>query len=452
MNALAPVQTVRKNSAKIDLIRLLLRHGLALIPLALVCFVVSPPARGQLPSPAPDGGYPGNNTAEGTDALFNVTDGVNNTAVGFKALFHNTRGNDNTATGYLALRNNRDGEANTADGDFALFTNTTGSKNTATGLSALANNTTAGDNTADGFDALFSNTTGIGNTATGSAALTSNTIGGGNTADGIGALRTNTSGSSNVAMGNNPLFSNTVGQDNVAIGSSALFSNTTGVDNTAVGQGALGFNDSGSFNIALGIAAGGRLTKGDNNIDIGNSGKAGDAETIRIGTNNRQKNTYIAGISGVTVAGGAEVIIDSSGHLGTVQSSARFKDDIKPMDQASEAVLKLKPVTFRYKEELDPDGIPQFGLIAEEVEKINPDLVVRDEEGKVTTVRYEAVNAMLLNEFLKEHRKVEEQRQEFEAKLAQQQKQIEALTVGLQKVTAEVKTAQANATRVADGQ
>jgi hypothetical protein len=371
---------------------------------------------------------------------------VNNTALGFKALFHNTAGNDNTATGYLALHANRHGGANTADGNFALFSNTSGSGNTATGLSALANNTTATDNTADGFDALFNNTTGVANTATGAAALASNTIGGGNTADGIGALTNNTTGSSNVAIGENALFENTIGQDNVAIGSSALFTNTTGLDNTAVGQGALGFNDSGSFNIALGVAAGGRLTKGDNNIDIGNSGRAGDAESIRIGTNNRQKNTYIAGISGVTVAAGVGVIIDSSGHLGTVQSSARFKDEIKPMDKTSEAVLKLKPVTFRYKEELDPDKIPQFGLIAEEVEKVNPDLIVRNEEGKAYTVRYDAVNAMLLNEFLKGHEKVEKleatvselhsaltrQQKEFAARLEQQDTKIDKVNAKIE--------------------
>ena len=131
-------------------------------------------------------------------------------------------------------------------------------------------------------------------------------------------------------------------------------------------------------------------------------------------------------------------MIDSTGKLGTVVSSARFKKEIKPMDKASEAILTLKPVMFRYKEELDPDGMPQFGLIAEEVEKVNPDLVVRDEDGKVSTVRYEAVNAMLLNEFLKEHRRIEEQRRQFESKIAQQQKQIEALAATVQKVSDQI--------------
>ena len=169
-------------------------------------------------------------------------------------------------------------------------------------------------------------------------------------------------------------------------------------------------NTTGSNNIALGFNAGFNLTTGSNNIDIGNTGvAAGESNTIRIGTEGTQKATFIAGISGVTVAGGVGVIIDTNGHLGTVVSSARFKDEIKPMDKASEAILALQPVTFRYKKELDPDGIPQFGLVAEQVEKVNPDLVARDEQGKPYTVRYEAVNAMLLNEFLKEHRKVEEQ-------------------------------------------
>jgi hypothetical protein len=190
-------------------------------------------------------------------------------------------------------------------------------------------------------------------------------------------------------------------------------------------------NTTGSFNIALGANAGDSLTTGSNNIDIGNEGRAGEANTIRIGRGGTHANNFIAGISGVIVAGGVGVIIDNNGKLGTVVSSERFKHEIKSMDKASEAILALKPVTFRYKKELDPAGIPQFGLVAEQVEKVNPALVARDAEGKVFTVRYEAVNAMLLNEFLKEHREVQEQK----ATIAKQQKQIEALTAGLQKVS-----------------
>jgi hypothetical protein len=200
-----------------------------------------------------------------------------------------------------------------------------------------------------------------------------------------------------------PLF-NTTGSDNTANGGSALFFNTTGSGNTANGFQALYRNATGSSNIALGINAGLNLTTGSNNIDIGNVGIADEANTIRIGTDGTQTKTFIAGISGTAVMG-TPVKVNAAGQLGTVPSSQRFKDEIRPMDKASEAILALKPVTFRYKKEVDPEGIPQFGLVAEDVEKVNPDLVVRDSEGKVFTVRYEAVNAMLLNEFLKEHRK-----------------------------------------------
>jgi hypothetical protein len=209
--------------------------------------------------------------------------------------------------------------------------------------------------------------------------------------------------------------------------------NANGSNNTAYGAGALEFNRTGGGNIALGFNAGANVG-GNNNIDIGNVGVAGEAAKIRIGTVGTQTGTFIAGISGATVASGVTVIVGSNGHLGTVTSSARFKEAIKPMDKASEAILALKPVTFRYKHELDLDGIPQFGLVAEEVEKVNPDLVARDADGKVYTVRYEAVNAMLLNEFLKEHRKVEEleatiarQQRVFTARLKEQDSKIQAV-------------------------
>ncbi len=240
---------------------------------------------------------------------------------------------------------------------------------------------------------------------------------------------------------------------NTAEGDNALFSLTTGSNNTAEGFQALE-SSTGSNNIALGSNAGINLTTGSNNIDIGARGVAGESNTIRIGTLGVQKTTYMRGISGATVVSGVTVIIDTNGHLGTTTSSERFKEAIKPMDKASEAILALKPVTFRYKHELDPDGIPQFGLIAEQVEKVNPDLVARDADGKVYTVRYEAVNAMLLNEFLKEHRKVEQQaatiaqqRKDFqasitnlEATVTQQQKDFQA-TAALQREQIEVLTA-----------
>src|SRR5207247_1400768 len=173
------------------------------------------------------------------------------------------------------------------------------------------------------------------------------------------------------------------------------------------------------------------------NIDIGNGGVAAEANTIRIG-DAAHTRTFIAGISGANIGKGVVVEVDASGQLGARASSRRFKQEIKPMDKASEAILALKPVTFRYKKELDPEGTPQFGLVAEEVEKVNPDLVARDRDGKPNTVRYEAVNAMLLNEFLKEHRTVQEQKAtiaELKHNFAEQQKQIEVLTAGLQKVS-----------------
>jgi hypothetical protein len=272
------------------------------------------------------------------------------------------------------------------------------------------------------------------NTAVGDSALANNTTGSANTATGYSALGINTTGNQNTATGDDALFNNTTGSFNTANGFDALSLNTTGAHNTASGYSALDSNTTGGNNIAVGSLAGSNLTTGSHNIDIGNNGFRGEASTIRIGQVGFQTNAYIAGISGATVPGGVGVIVNNDGKLGTIVSSERFKDAIKPMDKASEAILALKPVTFRYKHELDPEDIPQFGLVAEDVEKVNPDLVARDEQGKPYTVRYEAVNAMLLNEFLKAHRKMEEQ----EATIARQQKQIEALTAGLQKVSAQL--------------
>ena len=260
----------------------------------------------------------------------------------------------------------------------------------------------------------------------------------GNTAEGTQALYSNTTGNANTAIGVGALYKNTTGVGNTATGMAALGSNTTGFSNTAIGAKAL-LSATGNYNVALGDSAGESLTTGDNNIDIGYNvfGVKGESNTIRIG-NTDIRATYIRGISGQTVVGGAAVFVDSNGKLGTMTASTRFSDEIKPMDKASEAILTLKPVTFRYKREIDPRSIRQFGLIAEEVEKVDPDLVGRDEKGKVYSVRYEAVNAMLLNEFLKEHRKVEQLTKDFDSKLAEQQKQIEALTAGLQKVSAQL--------------
>jgi Chaperone of endosialidase len=406
-----------------------------LATLMFACFGLLPKAQAVVP--APDGGYAGANTAEGTDALFSLTSGFANTATGYQTLFTTISGQYNTATGYQALYSTGNAFANTATGVQALYTNTTGGDNTATGFTSLYFNTTGIRNTADGSGALTQNTKGNQNTAAGEFALYFNTTGNNNTANGAFALAgdfngtTPNTGSNNMASGFQALFSNTTGANNSATGANALFNNRIGSFNTANGGNALSNNTSGSSNIALGINAGRMLTTGSNNIDIGNVGVAGESNKIRIGTKTTHTDTFIAGIFGAPVINGTQVFINPNGRLGTMLSSDRFKEAIKPMNKASEAILALQPVTFRYKPGLDPDGIPQFGLIAEQVEKVNPDLVVRDAEGKVYTVRYDAVNAMLLNEFLKEHRKVEK----LEATVAHQQKQIEALGAGLQRVS-----------------
>jgi hypothetical protein len=273
--------------------------------------------------------------------------------------------------------------------------------------------------------------------ASGVAASYSHATGNENTATGAYALYANTTGGSNTASGLQALYDNATGNDNTATGVAALVENITGSDNTAIGFRALLLNTIDNSNIAIGVSAGVNLTTGVNNIDIGNAGAAGEFGRIRIGTQRIQTATFIAGITDVAVTG-SQVIVSPNGRLGITTSSKRFKNEIKPMDNASAVILALRPVTFRYKHDLDPEGNPQFGLVAEEVEKVNPDLVARDDQGKPYTVRYEAVNAMLLNEFLKEHRKVEQQRKDFESALAQQQRQIDALTAGLQKVSAQL--------------
>ena len=371
---------------------------LSVVLLAITWFWFSPDT--QAVSPTPDGLYFGANTAEGgVGALFSLTTGTNNTAVGSEALFSLTTGQQNTAVGAQALKNN------TAD------------KNTAIGFQALVRNTTGDSNTAGGWRALFKNTTGDRNTAGGRETLVSNTTGFENTGTGAVALQ-----------------NNTTGNDNTATGFAALNNNTAGAVNTAVGTGSLVNSSTGDLNIALGFGAGVNLTAGANNLYIGNLGAATESNIIRIGAevavtdqfgvlHPAHTATFIAGISDAEASGGDPVFITSTGKLGTVNvpSSGRFKEEIKPMNKASETILALKPVAFRYKKELDPKGTPQFGLVAEEVEKVAPDLVKRDRDGKVQTVRYDAVNAMLLNEFLKAHRKIEEQEHaiaELKAELA----------------------------------
>jgi hypothetical protein len=331
---------------------------LRILLLALGCFGVLPGTHAVVP--APDGGYPGGNTAEGQNALFSLTSGTFNTAIGF-----------------LSLRSNTDAAFNTGVGAGALLANTTG------------------NNTAIGAGALLANT---------------GVVGGG-------------------------------GDQNTATGTGALLSNTNGIQNTADGAFALSSNTIGGSNTALGSNAGSNIT-GFGNICMGATvtGVAGENNTTRIG------NIYDS------IATDRAVYVNSDNKLGTIVSSRRYKQEIKPMDKTSEVLLALKPVTFRYKQELDPRHVPMFGLIAEDVEKVNPDLVTRNKKGVVETVRYEAVNAMLLNEFLKEQKKVEkqqatitelkstvtQQQKDFQATAAHQQRQIEALTAGLQKVSAQL--------------
>jgi len=363
-----------------------------LITLALLCFGLLP--RAQAVSPPPPGGYPNFTTAAGDHALQALTLGVGNTAIGTFSMFSLTTGNFNTAVGAGALDLNT-ADSNTAVGAAALLFNTTGTENTASGTAALENNTTGEVNTANGTFALFSNTIGSGNTAVGATALLNNTGGGGKA-----------SGSANTAVGVN-----------------ALGANTTGGLNTAVGLNALANNIDGVANAAFGREAGSGVTTADNVICIGASGADVD------------DSCYIGNIHGATIdpGTGIPVGVDATGKLGTILSSQRFKHDIKPMDKASEAILAFKPVMFHYNR--DAKATPQYGLIAEEVAKVNPDLVVRDKSGEILTVRYDQVNAMLLNEFLKEHRRMEEQDKRIEeltAQLKQQAAQIQKVSAQLQ--------------------
>ena len=323
--------------------------------------------------------------------------------------------------------NNSTGNANTANGFLRSQDNTTGSNNTANGLDALLSNTTGSNNTADGFNSALSQHNRHRQFGHRSPALLDNTT---------GSLTTR-------PMVFMCLVNNSTGNNNTADGVNALFSNTTGNNNTASGEAALFRNTTGSSNIAVGVNAGSNLTIGNNNIHIGNVGVAGEANTIRVGMQGTQTRTFIAGISGVAVAGSA-VVANANGQLGIAASSERFKDEIKPMDKASEAILALQPVTFYYKKEIDPTRTSQFGLVAEDVEKVNPALVMRDEQGKPYGVRYDKVNAMLLNEFLKEHRRVEKQSRE----ILEQRATITELKKGMATVVAQLKEQSAQIQKV----
>ena len=429
-----------------------LRHGFILIAFAGATFALAPISMAV--DPPPDGGYKGNNTAEGEDALFSLTvSGQDNTAIGFRALYSLQGQDENTAVGSQALFSNVNGKWNTAVGFQALYRSTgfqntavghlslchttTGTSNTAIGAWSLFFNTTGNYNTATGWNALDYNKTGNYNTATGMSALGANHSGDNNTATGSLALSFNTNGNSNSAHGDHALYSNSTGSDNTATGSTALEDNTTGGGNTAVGSAALASNTTGGDNTAVGNEAGSSIT-GSGNVCIGAgvNGFAGESDITRI------RNVY------ESVATDRAVYVTADNRIGTLSSSRRYKEEITPMNQASETLFALRPVTFRYKKAIDPARVLSFGLIAEEVAEISPELITRDKEGKPQTVRYEAVNAMLLNEFLKEHRKVGEQeatitelKAELRATATRQQKQIDALTASLQKVNAQMAAA-----------
>jgi hypothetical protein len=337
----------------------------ALILTALALGIFPLVRKSQAVNPPPDGGYAGGNTAEGQNALLNLTSGTFNTAVGF-----------------FSLKNNTQGQFNTAVGAATLFTNTA-DKNTGTGAGALLSNTIGIENTAAGSFALLNNSTGAQNAAVGANALINSTTGGGNT----------------------------------AIGFNALPNNTTGITNTAVG-----------FNAGFGI------TTADNVIVIGTN----------VAGQNVDHSCFIGEIFGATSSNGTQVFINSDGRLGTITSSRRFKQTIEPMDNASEVLFLLKPIRFRYKKQIDPTETSQFGLVAEDVEKVNPDLVVRDKEGKPYSVRYDQVNAMLLNEFLKEHRKNEEQEKtivELKSGMTALAATVKKQASQIQKVSAQLATA-----------
>jgi Chaperone of endosialidase len=356
--------------------------SLSSVVFVLVCFAIAPLVRAVVPPP--DGGYPNFTTAEGQNALLSLTTGVANTAVGWYSLFSNTDGSFNTAVGAGTLLFNV-GDQSSGDG----------TRNTAIGTAAL----------------LF-NTTGFGNTATGSQALQNHTTGSGNTAHGDRAL-----------------YNHITGEINTATGFSALISQTSGNGNTAIGYRAGGNITTGEANTCLGADTCGNVTTASNVICIGASVDGANASD-RCFIGNIYEN-----VQPIVGTNPDSVTITMSGRLGRGNvSSRRYKHDIQPMEKASEMLYALKPVSFRYNKEYDDTQTLAFGLIAEEVAEVYPDLVGRNEKGEPESVRYQQINAIMLNEFLKAHRKV----QELEANAVRQQKQIETLTAGLQKVSAQL--------------
>ena len=363
----------------------------------VACLALLPAA--QAVSPAPDGCYPNFTTAEGCNALNFLTTGAGNSGLGWYALFSDSTGSFNTGVGGGALTLNN-ADSNTAVGAAALLLNTSGGENVAVGTDALVFNSIASDNNAVGAFALFNN-------------------------DSSG----NGSANFNNAHGRNALQANVDGTQNNAMGDDAMFNNTLGSFNTAVGDDALDGCVDGSSNVAVGDEAGTDVVSGSNIICIG-AGVLGGGPFADL-----DNTCYIGSIHDepVSDAGSAQAVyVDVNNVLGFLPSSQRFKHDIKPMDNASEAILKLKPVTYKYNS--DKAGKTQYGLIAEEVAKVAPELVFRDKNGDIETVRFEQVGSMLLNEFLKEHKKVEE----LQSTVAQQQKGMEVLTAQLKEQASQI--------------
>ena len=438
--------------------------SLFFITLTLICIALSPAPNAFGVVPPPDGGYTGFNTAEGQNSLFSLTTGVANTASGWHSLFGDASGSFNTATGAGTLLFNT-GDANTAVGTAALLFNNIGSGSTAVGATALLNNTADG-NTATGAFALHDNTIGgtleisnqgfdLGpNTAVGSHALESNIDSSGNTAVGYQALRSMVTGfmgdphqAINTAVGFQAL-ANVNGPHNAAnnaFGYQALVGLTDGGGNVAIGNQTLADLSDGTINVAVGHEAGRGLESGNGNIYIGGN--------LTAGASPENSHTYIGNINTTPVSGGGTDTVTinlTTGLLGHLSSSRRYKEDIKPMDTASELLYRLKPVTYHYKKEIDRSQAPDYGLVAEDVAEIDRNLTVCNKDGQIESVRYNAINAMLLNEFLKEHRKVEK----LEATVAQQQKDIAAavaeLKGQLQKVSARAELKESTAQTTAN--
>ena len=363
---------------------------------------------------APENALPGFNTADGDHALANVTTGIGNTAVGWHSLIDDTTSSANSGFGAGTLALNT-GDQNTAIGTLALFLNTIGTQNTAVGNGALLNNDIASDNNAVGAFALFNN-------------------------DSSG----NGSANFNNAFGRNALLNNVDGDENNAFGDDAMEENTTGSQNTAIGDDALDGNTTGSGNVAVGKEAGNSIVDGNDNVVLGHNagiGIAHGSRNIAIGVEEAGPFTdfddtcFIGSIFGEIVSDpGSQtaVYVDQFNNVGIFNSSRRYKHDIQPMDKASETLYRLKPVTFKFNS--DWKGTTQHGLIAEEVAEVDPKLVVHDKNGKITSVHYEQINSMLLNEFLKEHKKVEE----LQKTVVQQQKGMELLTAQLKEQAAQI--------------